>query len=196
MWKKKDWLCLGVAAVAGFGGTLAGFYPASATADGPTAAAVKKTPTLNLDGVMVTADVAGAKAGGGFVTVVKAGLLPGFELRATNTSEVEKSVHFSADVMTSRVPNMLSRVPMPVTSPKSVWSQELTLDLKPGESRVIPVSTELALGAMSTATVRLTSSEQKVDALAMSSAMQFLQPTTGPSSEVSVQASVSAAAAR
>jgi hypothetical protein len=192
MWTKKDWLCLGVAAVAGFGGTLVGLYPASAPADGPTAAVVKKTPALSLDGVLITADVTGAKAGGGFVTVVKAGLLPGFELRATNTSEMEKSVRFSADVMTSRVPNMLSRVPMPVTSPKSAWGEELTLDLKQGESRVIPVSTELKLGPMSTATVRLASGEQKVDALAMSSAMQFISPTTVPSSDANVQASAAA----
>jgi len=192
MWNKKDWLCLGFAAVAGFGGTLVGFYPASAPADGPTAAAVKKTPTLNLDGVVITADVTGAKADGGFVTVVQPGLLPAFELKATNLSETDKSVSFAADLVTSRVPNIMSRVPMPVTSPKSEWNQELTLDLKPGESRVIPVSTALKLGAMSTATVRLTSGDQKVDALAMSSAMQFVVPTTVPSSALSAQASAAA----
>ena len=189
MWNRKDWLCLGLAAAAGFGGTLVGFYPASAPADGPTAAAVKKAPELNLNGVVITADVVGAEAGG-VATVVKAGLLPTFELKATNTSEIQRSVRFSADVMTSLVPNIMSRVPMP--SPKSEWNEEMTLDLKPGQSRVIPVSTALKLGAMSTATVRLTSGELKVDALAMSTAMQLIVPTTVPSSDASMHASAAA----
>jgi hypothetical protein len=67
--------------------------------------------------------------------------------------------------------------------------EELTLDLKPGESRVIPVSTNLMLAPMSSATLRLEAGGQKVDALTLSSRPQSAQltlddgPATRPSSD-------------
>jgi hypothetical protein len=182
MWTKRDWIYLGVSAVAAFGVTWVGFSPSNATADGPTPAVAINAPTLDIEGVSISGNTIKGDSWLGVVdstTLVKPGLLPQFELRAVNTTGSERSVRFSASLLTSRIPNPLSRVPMPTESPKSQWMEDLTLDLKPGESRVIPISTDLVLAPMSAATLRLESGGQKVDALAMSTGPKSLAKVLG-----------------
>ena len=183
MWNKKDWVCLGVSAAAAFGVTFFGLYPSNATAELPMPAAfVIQTPVLNIDGVSITASTGKDDSSGGVansITFVKPGLPPKIELRAFNNTDREKAVRFADRLLASRIPNPGSRVAMPAGRPSSRSMEEFTLDLKPGESRVIPISTDLTLAPRSSVTLRLESGTEKVDALAMSSGPQAVpQPAS------------------
>ena len=173
MWTKRDWVCVSVSAAAAFGLTLVGFWPTGAIAENPSPAAVViNTPRLTIDGVSISADTVKdfdvAEVGNATIFFVGPGPLPKIELRASNTADSDRTVRFSASILTSRVPNPMSRVAMPATRPASQWTQDIVFDLKPGESKEIQVSTEVKLAAMSSATLRLEAGAQKIDMLTIS----------------------------
>jgi len=168
MWNKKDWICLGVSAAAVFGVSMVLFCPSGVTANDPApVAAAIKVPTLNIDGVSITAssdkddNVLMVRDSQVFI---KPGALPRLEIKAVNTTDKAVALRFSTDIFTSSV-NMMSRIPMPVAKPTSQWNQLLSIDLKPNESKLIPLDTNVKIASLSTATLTLKSGDQKVDML-------------------------------
>jgi hypothetical protein len=194
MWKTKDWLRASVSAAAVFGVTLVGFYPARATADDPApVASVIKTPTLTIDGVSITASSM-KDAGTLRITdsniFARPGSLPTIELRVSNKTGSERNIELTGSIFTSRIPNLMSRVPMPAEKPTSAWTQDMTFDLKPGEVKLIQISPDVKLAAMSSAALILQAGSQKIVALMISTAPNLslarISPATRPAGEIAV----------
>jgi hypothetical protein len=195
MWNKNDWICLSVSAVAAFGISLAALYPSGANAGDPAPAAIQ-SPTLEIDGVYISATAIKTGyvvEGKNFTFLIKPGLLPNLELRADNNTRANKTVEFSTSIITSRIPSFASRVVMVTASPKSQWTRRVSFDLKPGERKTISISTDVTLAPMSSATLTLEAGSQKVDALTISSAPLVsvraafsASPTTKPVNDAEV----------
>jgi hypothetical protein len=124
MWTRRDFVLLATAAIATFGFTVATFVPriANAVDETPVTADVK-VPTLNLGGASVSAALDPAHARTVLFTV-------------RNTTDDAVTVQFSAQATVYGPTSMLSRVG-PVGS--QVWSQDLAVDLQPGQTKTLSV---------------------------------------------------------
>ncbi len=172
MWNKIDWICLGVSAAAVFGVSVVMLYPTGVTANDPApVAAAIKVLTLTVEGVSVTAS---SEKDNNILLVkdstvfVKPGKLPKLELRAINSTDRPVAFALTVELFTSKVPNLLSRVPMPTAKPTSQWNDNLTINLAPGEVKTFDLSTKVNLKAMSSATLSIRAGNQRVDALTIS----------------------------
>ncbi len=160
MWTKRDFACSATVAVAMFAASLAVVYPTSLTAKNPP---VKDNPApaLKFDDFTVRAHLADSPDAYASITP---GDLPKVQIEVTNTGKTVATAKFSADVSTASAADRMSRVPMPAKA-KPDWTDSYTLDLQPGETKLIDVTTNVKLAARSSARFELTAGDSKVSAL-------------------------------
>jgi hypothetical protein len=183
MWKRRDWICTGLAAGAAFGLTLAAFLPNVATAVDPAVPVpVVDTPKLKFDGFEISARLVkddNVAQVNGSTANLKAGPAPKFQVEAINTGTAAATVEFSANLATSNVRDNFSRVPSPRKSTPE-WTQSYTLTLKPGETQVVDIDTGAKVGPNSVATLGLESGKLKINALTMMTAGPAVLPISAP----------------
>lgn len=186
-------MCFAASSAVMFGGTMLCIYPRPVHAGGQAVATTElKVPTLEVDGVRWSASTTPQKqtdqTGAPPPVLMQPAHLPTIDVHASNVNERVETTEVVASVLISRVPNLLSRVPMPVRRPDAAWSQTISITLQPGETRIITLHPDVQLPAMSTAVFKMKAGEQEVDLLTISNSKPmppFLDsPTTEPSKVV------------
>lgn len=186
MWNRRDLTCMGVWAAGTMATTLALFWNGAAVADDPVPnRAVIAAPTLLAKDYQFsvrlpeqTKDV----SGDGLVRRIPVGKLPKLELLALSTGVSSSPIHWKAEVQVSQLQDRMSRVP---AFPKSEWSEEGELSLKPGEKTTIPLPTsKLSLKAGSTASVVISVGDQRTVGLTLATdAPAVVAATPAPASK-------------
>jgi len=150
--KTKDILTVTSVALGTATLTVATFWsgPLDAGIDTALPATIAK-PSLVSHGVEMTIAAAGGQ-------VFKAGEQPVFELTAVNTTNQAASASVCVAMTCSAPADPLSRV---IRMPSTLWQQEQLVTLKPGETKVLQLSTRTNLPANSLISVSLRELEPK-----------------------------------
>jgi hypothetical protein len=143
--------------------------PALLHADGPTAPVVRAEakPRLEVDGVELTVQIAGAKpaASDTASSDTRFTLLtspPKFELVALNPSDSVKTVDVTTYLSTIAPISSMSRVP---SIPKEAWHQKETFTLLPHETKTVTLTPTARLLPGSSNVVALKNGDRSVEAL-------------------------------
>ncbi len=141
MWNRRDAVVLATAAAATFGLTVAAFWPRTVHAvdEKPAPTTEVKVPTLDLQGVQVTA-------------ALDAKLEHTVIFTVYNTTQTATTAQFAAAAMVQEPSSAMSRIgPMS----RQVWNQDYALDLQPGETKTVSVELPAeAFASQSTAQVQ------------------------------------------
>ena len=185
MWNRRDLACMGVWTAGTMATTLALFWNGSAVADDPIPnRVVIATPTLAAKDYQFSVrlpDQAKDAPNDGLVRRLPAGKLPKLQLLASSTGVTSAPIHWKAEVQVSEQRDLMSRTP---SMPKSAWSQEGELSLKPGEKTTIPLATSgISLKAGSTASVVITVGDQRTVGLTLATDRPAVA-SAAPSSKV------------
>jgi hypothetical protein len=152
MWTRRDFAVLATAAVATFGLSLTAFYPRLADAVDQAPGTVNiKVPTLDVGTALVSAALDPADPQSILFTV-------------KNVSDDPAKVEFVAEVMETPSMSLESRR---APAPQPVWSQELSVDLRPGET--LTVRRTIAVLTPTAASSQVQSSQAKAAPMVPSS---------------------------
>jgi hypothetical protein len=131
---KNDLIIIAIVAAATMGLTLAIFWPSSVGA-GAAAPAIEK-PALTVQGAKVTIEFAEGK--------FKSGDAARLQLKAVNLTDKPVAATVTVTLTSTRPADMLSRA-MP--RPKTIWTGQVPLTLRPGETLACPIDTDACLAA-------------------------------------------------
>ena len=168
MWNQRDLAYMGIWAAGTLATTLTLFWNGAAVADDPALSRlVIATPTLTAKDYQFSVRLPETKdsPADGQAQRIPVGKLPNLQLLAVSTGVSSSPIHWRAAVRVTELRDVMLRVaPMP----KSEWSQEGDLSLKPGEKTTIALATSgISLKAGSTASVVISVGEQQTVGLTL-----------------------------